>query len=289
MMDNFLLNPAVAGSEGYSAFNITSRKNWLGYNGGPLTNSLTAQTRVTRSSNRPSTRFRRKSSSGKVGLGGYIFNDKNGAINRTGFQLTYAYHIRIKNAQLSLGVSGSGFQFRINKDDLSFKSQNDPLDNGADKVMFIPDANVGVYYSSENLYVGLAVNQLFQSALKFNDNGSEYKMLRNYYLSGGYKIAVSKDFQVEPSILFQTTEKLLSSFDFNVKGIYREDYWFGISYRTSGAIVTMTGVKVKMFNIGYAFDYSFGEIQKISYGSHELMIGVKFGDDQRRYKYLNRF
>ena len=30
MMNKFLLNPAVAGSEGYTAFNITAREQWIG-------------------------------------------------------------------------------------------------------------------------------------------------------------------------------------------------------------------------------------------------------------------
>ena len=30
MMNGFLLNPAVAGSEGYTAINLTAREQWLG-------------------------------------------------------------------------------------------------------------------------------------------------------------------------------------------------------------------------------------------------------------------
>ena len=37
MMNKFLINPAVAGSEGYTAFNLTSRKQWLGIKDAPLT------------------------------------------------------------------------------------------------------------------------------------------------------------------------------------------------------------------------------------------------------------
>jgi hypothetical protein len=31
--------------------------------------------------------------SGNVGVGGYIYNDRSGLIDRTGMQLSYAYHI----------------------------------------------------------------------------------------------------------------------------------------------------------------------------------------------------
>ena len=45
MMNKFLINPAVAGSEGYTAFNLTSRKQWLGIKDAPLTFAASAQTR----------------------------------------------------------------------------------------------------------------------------------------------------------------------------------------------------------------------------------------------------
>ena len=36
-------------------------------------------------------------------------------------------------------------------------------------------------------------------------------------------------------------------------------------------------------------EYSLNDIQRISYGSHEIMIGLNFGDNTRRYRWLNRF
>ncbi len=48
MMNKFLINPAVAGSEGYTAFNLTSRKQWLGIKDAPLTFAASGQTRLTR-------------------------------------------------------------------------------------------------------------------------------------------------------------------------------------------------------------------------------------------------
>ena len=62
-----------------------------------------------------------------MGLGGYIFNDKNGLVSRTGLQLTYAYHIWFDQTQLSFGLSGSVFQFRINDEELTFYDESEPL------------------------------------------------------------------------------------------------------------------------------------------------------------------
>ena len=44
--NEFLLNPAVAGSEGYTSINLTSRKQWTGIEGAPFTNAVSIQSRI---------------------------------------------------------------------------------------------------------------------------------------------------------------------------------------------------------------------------------------------------
>ena len=70
---------------------------------------------------------------------------------------------------------------------------------------------------------------------------------------------------------------------------FRDDYWFGASVRTSGDLIFTAGVRVKMMYFGYAFDYSLSSIRKFSYGSHEIALAVKLGDNARRYRWLNRY
>ena len=48
MYNKFLINPAAAGSEGYTSFNITAREQWVGYAGAPSTYSLSYQARFTK-------------------------------------------------------------------------------------------------------------------------------------------------------------------------------------------------------------------------------------------------
>jgi len=50
MMNKFLINPAVAGSEGYTAFNLTAREQWIGLENSPRTYAFSAQTRVLKNS-----------------------------------------------------------------------------------------------------------------------------------------------------------------------------------------------------------------------------------------------
>jgi len=48
-------------------------------------------------------------------------------------------------------------------------------------------------------------------------------------------------------------------------------------------------IKVSKYHIRYAFDYSFSALGARSLGSHEIMAAVKFGDNARRYRWLNRY
>ena len=131
---------------------------------------------------------------------------------------------------------------------------------------------------------------MFQSYLKLgNVTLDDYRMLRHYYLTGAYNFQLPRGFEIEPSILFKTTERWLPQFDINLKVFYKEDYWAGVSYRTDGALIILGGVRVKQFYFGYAFDYTLSSIQKHSIGSHEIMIAVKLGDNARRYRWRDRY
>ncbi|MCK5171619.1 MAG: type IX secretion system membrane protein PorP/SprF [Bacteroidales bacterium] len=295
-MNKFLINPAYAGSEGYTSFNLTARQQWLGFENAPSTQAISGQTRIMKTSHISKSRSVRKRTkrrrpSGKIGLGGYIYNDQNGPIGRTGLEVSYAYHLFVSDGQISLGLSLSAYQFRINTDDLVTPEGYDPLIDQARESMFIPDGTVGVYYTFQPFYIGLSAKNLFQASVKFGADNSfgDYQQVRHYYLLAGYRYDMNNDFEIEPSFLIKTTEAFNLQADITVKGYYKRDYWLGVSYRTGNAFVTMVGIKIDRLYIGYAFDYSLSDIQRISYGSHEIMIGLKFGDNTRRYRWLNRF
>jgi type IX secretion system PorP/SprF family membrane protein len=295
MMNSFLLNPAVAGNDGLTSFNLTAREQWLGFENSPRTVAVSGQTRMLRNSpisrgrsvrNRPTAMSR----SGNVGLGGYVFNDRNGLIDRTGFQGTYSYHIWMDENQLSFGVSATMFQLRLDERNILLHNGNDPLLNGSKNALFVPDINLGIYFSNPSYYFGASTAQLLQSALKFgNDGYRDFKMLRHFYFMTGYGFFLDNGFTVEPSVMVQATMESQIQADINTRIYYRDDYWGGISYRTSGALIMMGGVKVDRFYFGYAFDYAMNNIRKHSFGSHEFMVSVKFGDTARRYRWLNRY
>jgi type IX secretion system PorP/SprF family membrane protein len=310
MMNAFLLDPAVCGHEGYTAVNVTAREQWIGLKDAPGTYAVSYQTRLLKNSyiSRSASIRRRKrvmSRSGRVGYGFYAFTDMAGAFNRSGLQGTYAYHIPLNRSQLSFGVSVTGYQFRINEDKISLLDLDDQLLLNTEKSAFIPDANFGVYYTDENLYAGISAMQLFQTPLKMGADaeGPGFKMIRHYFAMAGYRFEISRDILLEPSFLIKTTERFASQIDINVRTYFKDNYWAGLAWRTGGgysiseeslngrgsSAIIMAGVRVDKYYFGYSFDYTFNAIGARSLGSHEIQAAVKFGDNARRYRWLNRY
>ena len=294
VMNGYMINPAIAGSDGYTSFNLTARQQWVGFKDAPATQSFSFQTRILRKSyviKRKSINNRslKPSSKGRVGLGGFLYNDRNGAVDRTGLQFSYAYHIFVRETQLSFGLSAGIFQFRVRDDQITFLDP-DPIAGSLNKVIYVPDANLGFYMLNGKYFAGISVNQLFQSYLKLgNRTLEEYKMIRHYYLMGGYRFGMGQDFDIEPAGLLKATEKKAFQLDFGAKLYFREDYWAGIMYRTSGDIIFLAGIRYNQFYFGYAFDYSTSNIRRYSYGSHEVVLALKLGDNARRYRWLQRY
>jgi type IX secretion system PorP/SprF family membrane protein len=301
LYNKFLINPAVAGSDGYTSLNLTARKQWVGLPGSPQTFSFSVQTRILKhrlsvKTTKDNQTFLRPENDGKVGLGASVFSNQSGLIQRTGFQVSYAYHIWLQRmTQLSLGLSFTGTYFRINEKELLLEDQNDPLLNdNLRRGIFIPDASFGVYVLNHLFNMGFSVNQLFGASAKIGNTAySNYKLYRHYYLFGSYNFEKGKDIELRPNVLIMLSEQqnpvVSPLVEFGMSFIYNQSFWAGLSYRTSGAIIANAGVKYKNMYIGYAFDFTLQEIQRITYGTHELNIAWKFGDSARRYRWLDRY
>jgi type IX secretion system PorP/SprF family membrane protein len=297
LYNKFLINPAVAGSDGYTSFNLTSRQQWVGFYGAPSTFSLSGQTRLLKRSHiLKQTHIRRQvfrpASDGKIGMGGFIFSDKNGLVQRTGFQASYSYHLWIENStQLSFGLAVTGYHFKINEKEINFEDPNEPwLTSDFRRGVFIPDATFGAYLLNSKYSLGFSADQLFKAYVKIgSDAYKKLKMDRHYYLFGSYVFSQGSYTELQPSFLFKMSEQLKPQADIGVTYIYNQSFWAGLAFRTSGALITNIGVKYEKIFIGYAFDFTLQEIQQVTYGTHEITLALKFGDNARRYRWLDRY
>jgi len=301
VMNGFLINPSFAGRDGYTTVNLTVREQWVGIAGAPSTYAASLQTRLLKDSYiSKSTSVRKKlvkpTKGGKVGLGGYVFNDNNGIMHRTGGQVAYAYHIPMGTTggypnDLAFGLALTAYNFNIKTDGLNY-DPDDPYLNNYDKSVFITDFNFGASFTTAKYYVGLAMTNLLRGSLIFADTSDNKRTeLGNFYLTGGIKFPLNNDWTLEPSAFIKSSDMLFTSvqMDLTARMFYKEDYWAGVSYRTGDAIIALFGVKYDRFYFAYAYDFTLTDIRGQSLGTHEITMAVKFGESARRYKWVTPF
>jgi len=302
VMNGFLVNPSFAGRDGYTTVNLTIREQWVGMGGAPSTYAASFQTRILKDSYiSKSTNIRRKqvrpTKGGKVGFGGYIFNDNNGIMRRTGVQAVYAYHISMGQTggypnNLAFGLAMTAYQFAINTDGLIYSYDDDPYLNSFDKSVFIPDFNFGASFTTSKYYVGFSMTNLLRGSMLFaNTSDTKREELGHYFLTGGMKFPLTNYWVLEPSTFIKSSDMLFKSLqiDLTTRVFYKDDYWAGLSWRSNDALIFLFGIKYDRFYFAYAFDFTLTDIRKQSFGSHELTFAVKFGESARRYRWITPF
>lgn len=302
IMNGFLINPSFAGRDGYTTVNLTVREQWIGLNGAPSTYAASFQTRILQNSFiSKSTAVRKKivkpTKGGKVGIGGYIFNDNNGIMRRTGILMAYSYHISMGRTggipnDLSFGLALKAYQYNVNVNGAILDNPDDALLNSYDRTKYIPDFNFGASFTTSKYYAGFAMTNILRGSLVFADTSkTKDHQVGGFYLTGGYKFPISPDWIIEPSAFIKASDMFLSSIqlDLTARAYYKENYWAGLSYRTGDAVILLFGLKYDRIYFAYAYDFTLTDIRRQSYGSHELSVAVKFGESARRYRWINAY
>ncbi|MBN4062207.1 type IX secretion system membrane protein PorP/SprF [Bacteroidales bacterium AH-315-I05] len=263
MFNDYFINPAVAGSKESGIASISARAQWVGFKDAPSTQTAGMHSPLLKN----------------MGVGGFLYNHSTGPIRTTGLQLSYAYHIKINDEQkVALGLSGMFYQHTLDKNDLKAENPNDAALLGEKEKIFAPDVSFGVYYYGENHYVGISAPQMFQTRLNYNDyNDSIHsnKLVRHYFMHGGYNFELNADFDIEPSVLLKYVANAPFQFDINAKVKYKDLVWLGVSYRDKESVVAMVGMEKSNFIVGYSYDVTLSNIRKHSSGSHEIYLGLR--------------
>ena len=287
LFSRFLLNPAACGSDGYTSIGLTFKDQWTGFKDAPTNQVLYGQYRL--KPNRLSDR-----NPEKIGLGVALFNDIRGPLRTTGAQFTYAYHLEDPYGQLSLGLTGSFFQLYANRDKIVTENYDQYLAS-INLSKIVPDAIFGAHYTTSEYYAGLSVSNLFQSFLTFGGrNSKQYRIERQYLLMGGYILDIDRKWTVVPASQIKFNEHFAAQIDINVVAYWYDQFWGGISYRSGGGgaiggTSLIFGARYSQYYFGYAFDYSISKVGKYSFGSHEIMMSLSFGQYDKFYRYNRRY
>lgn len=282
IMNNFMLNPAVAGSYSYWNAKVGYRTQWVGIDGGPTTLFATIHGPLKNPNVR--TPGRRKKSNVNHGMGFTAYSDRTGAIGYSGFNGTYAAHLNLNRVwKLSFGASLGMKEFRLDADKLSFEeTKDDPTIFGGIYSQIMPDANLGTWLYSDFAFVGISARQILQSDIKINVGDDFSRLYNHYYITAGFRYEVNDQWDVVPSIMLQSVRPAPVQVDLNTTFWYMKKFGFGISYRHLDAIYAIVEyVHDEKFEFSYAYDLTLSGLNKYSSGTHEIILGARFGGDPK--------
>lgn len=270
MKNTLFYNPAFAGVEGITQISLLHRSQWAGYastfddGGAPTTQVFSVTT--------PIYKF-------KSGFGAHIVNDNLGPLNNLEVQLSYAYHLGIKNSKLSFGIRTGIFSQSIDFDQYRpIDSDDRVLVNRSGKESQVrPDLALGAYFRSEKYYAGLSFNHLVQSEFDFGVNDVRNALENHAYFTFGYIHKVNLDVRLEPSLLVQTD---FNEYSFIIGGIgyYKDQMWAGVSFRQADDVNVLLGynfLKDKSLSFGYSFGYVIQDQDAKEPTTHEVLLSYK--------------
>lgn len=274
--NEMVVNPAAVGLKDYTPVGFQFRRQWMGIDAAPVTQTVFANGYM----------------GAGMGIGGTIFNDVTGPTRRTGLNVALAYHLKLgSNYNLSFGLGSSLTQFYLNRDKLVTEIQGDQAILNNTNNQLVPDANAGLWLSSERLFVGVSAFNLVQSKVDLFSiqNNITNTLNRTMYFMGGYAIKASDKLDITPSVLFRFMMDAPFALDVNLIATYDKKFWFGGSYRLNDAAVIMAGVNVGQLMFGYSYDLSLSELRTYNSGSHEILIGMRIrGNDKNRAPWKKR-
>lgn len=268
------INPGYAGSNDLVCLTAIARQQWVGIEGAPQTSFFNA--------NMPVKPFGINS-----GIGLSIINDNYGFNNDLGLSFQYAYRMRAGDGRLGIGANFGVFNPSINASDWQVFNQDDQSVGPPGDASFFPtkenpfvfDMGLGLFYTYDNLYMGLSTTHLFHSDITYKGENIQINpdLITHYYMTAGYNVQLGNPlFEVIPSFLASSDGKV-TQLTINANVLYNKKIWGGVSYRTGDALIGMFGLE--LFNglrVGYAYDFELNALRQYSGGSHELFLGYCF-------------
>nr|WP_294995338.1 type IX secretion system membrane protein PorP/SprF [uncultured Sediminibacterium sp.] len=301
IMNNYIINPAVAGIENYWDVKASHRMQWVGIQDAPVTTYLTIHGPLKKDDfgweTATSIRARGENPRGQAywqsyraaephhGVGFTMLNDKTGPLNRFAAFGTYSYHLGLSNTtSLSAGISAGFSNMSLDASKLNFGTTVvDPAVASSGMINQIrPDISAGLWLYSKDYFLGLAAQQIVPQNVAFSNNTvyvEKGKLVPHLFFSAGYRMQLSDDVSLLPSTLIRYVSPLPVGFDVNAKFMYQDLLWVGGSYRYQDGFAGMVGINVSHnINIGYSYDLQTSRLNTVSKGTHEILIGFQLGN-----------
>jgi type IX secretion system PorP/SprF family membrane protein len=252
------INPAYSGSLGYASVFGLYRAQWVGLDGAPKTANIG---------------FHQPVENSKIGYGINILNDRIGPSDLTYLNADFSYTLLFgDNSRLAFGVKAGGELLNIDYTKLSQYNPGDVLfQNNINR--FSPNIGTGVYYYTDNSYIGLSVPMLLNTAFYDEVAVSTANRRQNFYLTAGKVYDLNYYIKFKPALITKIVSGAPLQLDVTANFLINEKFTAGIAYRMSAAFSGLVGFQVtdQLF-IGYGYDRETTRLSNFNSGSHEFFL-----------------
>ncbi|TYA56367.1 PorP/SprF family type IX secretion system membrane protein [Formosa maritima] len=262
MYNTVSINPAYAGSRETLSIVALHRSQWVGFDGGPVTQTLSINSPLRNE---------------KIGLGLSFINDKLGDEHFSYLYGDFSYTINTGvNTKLAFGFKAGVTSYRLDRN-AADPSGQDPNIYGIDD-RWSPNIGAGLYWHSQMWYLGLSAPRILNTNYAKDSNNADVKALEriSYYFTGGYVFTLSENTKLKPAFLMKATNGAPLSFDITANFLFFEKFWLGGGYRINeytSALGVLTDFQIsKQFRIGYTYEYPLSELNDYTGGTHEILI-----------------
>lgn len=259
IFDKMSINPGATGvgMPAQVCGTMIYRNQWDKFNGAP--NSVLANAEANLSQYFPSA------------AGISFYHDAIGFSRQNNVTLNYSYHLPLSTGTLGIGVGLGLASFGMSP--VWVTPDNNPNDGSlpaaVNEAAF--DANFGIYYASmDGWYAGISSTHIAPMEL----DQLNFNTARHYWLMGGYRMDKAfgvDELDLEGNLLLRTDAVTFSS-DINVRAIWDDIFYGGLTFRPNDAVGIMAGMTWNSFTFGYSYDFTVNRISSISTGSHELLF-----------------
>jgi type IX secretion system PorP/SprF family membrane protein len=271
MYNTIVVNPAYAGSRQSMSIFALHRRQWVGIEGAPITNSFSINTPIKES---------------KVGLGLSFVNDQIGPSDENNIVVDFSYTISTSvDYKLSFGLKGSANLLNVDFTKLD-QYPGDPIFEENIDNKFSPNIGVGFYWHSDYSYIGISAPKLIETE-HFDKSATSSSSTHiatekiNYYLIAGYVFDLSPTVKLKPSLQTKYVQGAPLQVDVSANFMFNEKFVAGLAYRWSAAVSAMVGFQAgDSWFIGYGYDFDTTALANYNSGSHEIFL---------RYELFNKY
>jgi type IX secretion system PorP/SprF family membrane protein len=263
MYNETFINPAYVGSHDDISATLLYRKQWVGIDGAPETQTFSIHAPI---------------DDRRLGVGFSVINETIGVSHEQGFYGSFAYRILYPHSALAFGVTGGFVNDEELYTQLQIITQGDHQFTNDVTKMFMPNAGFGMYYYSDRFYAGLSIPRLLENNIVPSEVGYVVTNMGDlkiwhYYLTSGYVLDLNDELKLEPTIMAQVVENAPVQLDVDANLLFSEFLWVGAGYRTGDAVSALIGLQLsKQLRIGFSYDYTLTDLQKYNTGTYEFTL-----------------